>query len=98
MVAIWGGSGEDGYKVQEIGEGEVMEQNLKQLAGNMEKREIKVRQSWMARLHPSVMLIVRAIEMTTSPRYEGSEYGESDRVKPLNLTKGCRTTFLQLAT
>jgi hypothetical protein len=43
-----GSNGEDGYKAQEIGEGEVMDQDFKQLAGNMEKREIKVRQSLMA--------------------------------------------------
>jgi hypothetical protein len=47
-----GSSGEDGYKVQEIGEGEVMEQDLKQLVVNMQKREIKVRQSSMVRLRP----------------------------------------------
>jgi hypothetical protein len=45
-------SGEDGYKVQEIGEEEAMEQDLKWLIVNMEKREIKVRQSSMAQLCP----------------------------------------------
>ncbi len=45
-------SGENSYKAQEIGEGEAMEQDLKWLIVNMEKREIKVRQSLMARLHP----------------------------------------------
>ncbi len=44
-------SGEDGYKGQEIREGEAMEQDIKRLAFNMEKREIKVMQSLMARLH-----------------------------------------------
>jgi len=64
MVAIWGvvgkmatklkkwRKGSVGARAQEIGEGEVMEQDLKQLAVNMEKREIKVRQSSMAWLHP----------------------------------------------
>jgi hypothetical protein len=45
-------SGEDGYKVQEIGEEEAMEQDLKWLIVNMEMREIKVRQSSMAQLPP----------------------------------------------
>ncbi len=45
-------SGVDGYKVQENGEGEAMEQDLRGLAVNMEKREIKVRQSSMAWLRP----------------------------------------------
>jgi hypothetical protein len=44
------------------------------------------------------MSSIRAIEMMTSPRSEGSEYGESDGVKPLDLTKGCRTTFSEVAT
>jgi hypothetical protein len=49
---IWSwSSGEDGYKTQKIREGEAMEQDIKRLAFNMEKREIKVRQSLMARLH-----------------------------------------------
>lgn len=60
MVAIWGVVGRMATKLkklekgrwwaraQEIGEGEVMEQDFKQLVVNMEKREIKVRQSSMA--------------------------------------------------
>jgi len=44
-------SGEDGYRAQEIREREAIEQDLKRLAFNMEKSEIKVRQSLMARLH-----------------------------------------------
>ncbi len=32
-----------------------------------------------------------------SPRFDNSKYDESNKVKPLDLTKGCRTTFLELA-
>jgi hypothetical protein len=45
-----------------------------------------------------MMLPVRAIEMMTSPRFDNSKYDESNGVKPLDLTKGCATTFLKLAT
>jgi hypothetical protein len=44
-------SGEDGYKVQEIGEGEVIKQDFKWPAANMEKKEMKVRRSLIAQLH-----------------------------------------------
>jgi len=43
------------------------------------------------------MLSIRAIEMMASPRFDNSKYDESNKVKPLDLTKGCRTTFLELA-
>ncbi len=49
-LGLWS-SGEDGDKAQEIREGEAMEQDIKRLAFNMEKGEIKVRQSLMAQLH-----------------------------------------------
>jgi hypothetical protein len=39
-LGLWN-SGEDGYKAQEIGEGEVMEQDVKWPTINMEKKESK---------------------------------------------------------
>jgi hypothetical protein len=39
-----------------------------------------------------------AIEMMVSPRFDNSKCGESIEVKSLDLTKGLRTTFLELAT
>jgi hypothetical protein len=44
-----------------------------------------------------MMLSIRAIEMMASPRFDILKYDESNKVKPLDLTKGCRTTFLELA-
>jgi hypothetical protein len=44
-------SGEDGCKAQEIGEGEVIEQDFKWPTLNMEKKEMKVRRSLIAQLH-----------------------------------------------
>ncbi len=39
------------------------------------------------------MSFVRAIEMMTTPRFEGSEYGESDGVKSLDLKKDVEQPF-----
>lgn len=44
-----------------------------------------------------MMLSIRATEMMASPRFDNLKYDESNKVKPLDLTKGCRTTFLELA-
>jgi len=44
-------SGEDGHRAQEIREREALKQDFKRFDFNMEKSEIKVRQSLMARLH-----------------------------------------------
>jgi hypothetical protein len=44
-------SGEDGHRAQEIRKREALKQDFKRFDFNMEKSEIKVRQSLMARLH-----------------------------------------------
>ncbi len=53
MVVIWGHGvvGRMATKLKKLQKGRQMEQDIKWLAFNMEKREIKVKQSLMAWLH-----------------------------------------------